>query len=46
MQGWADPRGYTRRRKCRQCAQTFRTREHAIPEKSTKSSENPNSHKI
>lgn len=30
MQGWADPRGYTRRRRCQGCNQNFQTRELVI----------------
>jgi transcriptional regulator NrdR family protein len=27
IQGWPDPRGYTRRRKCAKCQKTYKTRE-------------------
>jgi transcriptional regulator NrdR family protein len=27
IQGWPDPRGYTRRRKCAKCLKTYKTRE-------------------
>jgi transcriptional regulator NrdR family protein len=38
MQGWSDPRGYTRRRKCASCRRTFKTRELTITPKPTTSS--------
>jgi len=40
MQGWADPRGYTRRRHCLRCDLPFRTREVTIDPAETKAEYN------